>query len=327
VSGTVAFVCVSERKGIPKRAVDRVRLLPSEGVEHDAHAGHPYRQVSILDETDIEEARAKGVDLRPGAFGENVVLRGVDLAALGIGSRLAIGDAELEVTQVGKACHTRCSIYDATGDCVMARRGVFARVARGGEVVCGAPVAVLEIVPRAIVQAAVLTVSDRCAAGATRDTAGPATAELAASRLGARIAWSGVVPDERDGIAQVLRELADRDLALVLTVGGTGLSARDVTPEATRSVVERDVPGLAEAMRVSSSVVSPNAWLSRGVCGVRRRTLIVNLPGSRTAATENLAAILPILPHALEVLRGDAAHARADEERATAAGRAPAVCP
>lgn len=325
--GTIAFVCVSARKGIPKHAVSEVRLVADHGIDADAHAGDWHRQVSLLAEADIEAMRSRGLALRPGAFGENVVLRELELDRLGMGSRLALGETEVELTQIGKACHTRCAIYYAAGDCIMPRLGVFARVVRGGVLRPGDPAEVVAEVPRSALQAAVLTVSDRCAAGTTRDTAGPAAAELVGGTLRARVAWTGVVPDDPEAIAARLRDLADRDLALVLTVGGTGLGARDITPEATRGVLDREVPGLAEAMRAASSAVTPNAWLSRAVCGVRRRTLIVNLPGSRKAAVENLAAILPALPHALAMLRDEGSHPQADAERDASAGTVPEVCP
>jgi len=315
VRGTVAFVCVSRRRGIPKRAVERARLVPDHGIEGDAHAGSWHRQVSLLASSDIDGMRSEGLDLEPGAFGENLVVRGVELAALGVGSRLAVGEAELLISQVGKACHNRCAIYVRAGDCIMPRRGLFARVVAGGDVAPGDPVEVLEVVGPDVIQVAVVTVSDRCAAHDTRDTAGPAVTDLLETKLGARSAWSGVLPDDEETIAATLVDLADRDLGLVVTVGGTGLAQRDVTPEATRRVIGREVPGLAEAMRAASALITPNAWLSRAVCGVRRRTLIVNLPGSEKGAVENLQAILPALPHAIQMLRGSSAHPEADAGR------------
>jgi molybdopterin adenylyltransferase len=323
VRGTVVFVCVSERRGIPKRAVERARLVAGHGIEGDSHAGGWHRQVSLLEEGDIHDMRAKGLELEPGAFGENLGVRGLDLHRLGIGSRLSVGEAELEVTQVGKACHTPCAIYVRTGDCIMPRLGVFARVVRDGEVAAGAAVKVLAAVDRDLLQFGVVTVSDRCAGGTMRDTAGPAVAELLAARLGAHLGFYGVVPDMEEAIVASLKDLADRDLGLVITVGGTGLSPRDVTPEATRAVIERDVPGLAEAMRASSAAITPHAWLSRGVCGTRRRTLIVNLPGSSKAAAENLEAILPALPHAIETLRAEVSHPAADAGRAGSSASIP----
>jgi molybdenum cofactor synthesis domain-containing protein len=170
-------------------------------------------------------------------------------------------------------------------------------------------------VPRSTIQAAVITVLDRCSQGITRDTAKPAVAALLVKELNARIAWTRVVPDEVERIAAELTELCDRRVDLVVTAGGTGISARDVTPEATRKVVERELPGLAEAMRAASALKTPNALLSRAIAGVRRETLILNLPGSLKAATENLAAVLPALPHAVKMLRGETAHPDLDTER------------
>ncbi len=163
--------------------------------------------------------------------------------------------------------------------------------------------------------AAVLTVSDRCAAGLLRDTAGPALIELLKERLGFEVDRAVVVPDQADVITQSLSQLAGEGHVLILTAGGTGCGPRDVTPEATRRVVEREVPGLAEAMRAASAKITPHAWLQRGVCGIVGGTLVINLPGSRKAATENLEAIVDVLPHALRMLGGDGSHPESDAGR------------
>lgn len=155
--------------------------------------------------------------------------------------------------------------------------------------------------------ATVVTVSDGVTAGTREDTAGPAVAALLAA-AGFAVARA-LVADDRPAIAALLRRLADdEDRALVVLTGGTGLGPRDVTPEATLDVVDRLVPGLAEAMRAAGRAVTPRADLSRGVCGVRRWTLIVDLPGSPRGATESLEAILDLLPHAVALLSGDTAH-------------------
>lgn len=150
---------------------------------------------------------------------------------------------------------------------------------------------------------AVLTVSDRAARGEREDLSGPRLQEMIRAR-GWEVAAVGLVSDEPDEIAGRLKAWADQDIAdVVLTTGGTGFSPRDQTPEATLSILDRLAPGLAETMRAASLVKTPHAMLSRGVAGIRARTLIVNLPGSPRAAAENLDVILPVLPHAVALLR------------------------
>src|SRR5271170_6208154 len=161
---------------------------------------------------------------------------------------------------------------------------------------------------------AVVTISDRCAAGQQVDTAGPAVAKLLEQQWPGETIGRGLVPDNEDAIATLLHELCHQEYELIVTAGGTGLGPRDVTPEATRRVIEREVPGLAEAMRSSCATSYRFAWLSRAVAGLRGTTLIVNLPGSERGATESLAAILPLLPHALEVAAGGVKHPMHDVE-------------
>ncbi|MGA3131617.1 MAG: MogA/MoaB family molybdenum cofactor biosynthesis protein [Terracidiphilus sp.] len=155
---------------------------------------------------------------------------------------------------------------------------------------------------------AVLTISDRCSAGQMTDTAGPAIVELLGSEWPRAEIHTALLPDDEDAITAALEELGRRGAALVLTVGGTGLGPRDRTPEATRRVIEREAPGLAEAMRHKGAERNAFAWLSRGVAGLRGATLIVNLPGSKRGAGESLQAILLLLRHAIEVAAGGQSH-------------------
>lgn len=152
-------------------------------------------------------------------------------------------------------------------------------------------------------QVVVVTVSDRASTGVYADETGPAVAAFLAGH-GYEVAGTLVVPDDRPQIEAALEEAAEKDVALVLTCGGTGFSPRDVTPEATAAVCERMVPGLPEAMRAASAAVTDCAWLSRATAGIVGRTLIVNLPGSPRAAVENLEAVIGPLAHGLDILRG-----------------------
>jgi molybdopterin adenylyltransferase len=160
-----------------------------------------------------------------------------------------------------------------------------------------------------MIQAAVLTISDSVRAGTRQDVSGPAVRERL-EQLGWSVAALEVLPDEPRQIAQRLGTLADgNQVSAIFTTGGTGVAARDLTPEATRSVIEREIPGLGEWMRASGRSSTPLAVLSRGIAGVRGRVLIVNLPGSPRGAVESLNAIVDVVPHILDLLRGQTEHA------------------
>jgi molybdenum cofactor synthesis domain-containing protein len=154
-----------------------------------------------------------------------------------------------------------------------------------------------------IITCGVITVSDRSAAGIREDRSGPALVERIHTE-GGKAEMLGVVPDEEAAIQKVLRQASDTgEYDLILTTGGTGFAPRDVTPEATREIIDREAPGMAEIIRAQSYQITPHAMLSRGIAGIRKRTLIINLPGSPKAALESLDFVLPVLPHAVKLLR------------------------
>ena len=294
----VVAVNVSAVKGTKKTPVAQIELRTGLGVEGDAHAGSGHRQVSLLAQESIAQMQKLGLAVGPGDFAENITTQGIDIARLPLGTRLTLGSAVLSVTQIGKVCHARCAIYYQAGDCVMPKEGIFAEVLRGGCVASGTP---LVAWPR--FRVLVVTLSDRCSRGEQVDESGRLLAEEF-SLLGADVAQR-LLPDDYALLRDLLVTTCDENRAdLIVTTGGTGLSPRDITPEATRAALEREVPGLAEAMRMQSLLVTPHAMLSRAVAGVRKQTLIVNLPGSKNGAMECLHVVLPTVPHALEVISG-----------------------
>ncbi len=137
MTGSIVAVCISEKKGVRKTAVPSATLVENHGLENDAHAGNWHRQVSLLSLQKIDEFKKRGALVSYGDFGENLVVSGIDFASLPVGTRLAVGDILLEMTQIGKECHTHCTIYHAMGECIMPTQGVFARVLAGGEIRVG----------------------------------------------------------------------------------------------------------------------------------------------------------------------------------------------
>ncbi len=145
--GQVVAVCLSEQKGTAKQDVGQGVLVPEHGLQNDAHAGNWHRQISLLSEDKVDAFRKTGAQVGPGAFGENLLVRGIDFARLPVGTRLRSGDILLEVTQIGKECHAHCAIYHQVGDCIMPREGIFARVLQGGVIAKGDELCVEDPLP------------------------------------------------------------------------------------------------------------------------------------------------------------------------------------
>ena len=304
--GTVRAVCVSPARGTVKRPAEEAVLVKGYGIEGDAHAGNWHRQVSLLSYDRVREFNRQGGNVQDGDFGENILEEGLDLSRLPVGTVLRAGTAVLRLTQIGKECHSECEIRRRAGDCIMPREGVFAEVLEGGTIRPGDLIEAELPDPERPFTAAVITLSDKGYAGERKDESGPAAREILEA-AGYEITETLLLPDEPEQLKAALCRLADRrQVALIVTSGGTGFSRRDRTPEATMAVAERNAPGIAEYIRLRSMEITPRAMLGRGVSVIRGGTLIVNLPGSPKAVRESLGFILEALAHGLQILRGTA---------------------
>ena len=300
--GKVMAVNISEKRGTQKVNVHTVKLIKNYGLENDAHAGNWHRQVSLLSYEKIEEFKAKGAPVQDGAFGENLIVQGFDFRTLPVGTRLKCNDVILEITQIGKQCHNGCEIFKIMGDCIMPREGVFAEVITGGHIKIGQEVTCIPPKADRPYTAAVITLSDKGAAGLREDKSGPAIVEMLKS-AGYDVKETLLLADEQKLLEKELIRLSDqRQINLIFTTGGTGFSKRDRTPEATIAVCDRMANGIAEAIRNYSMTITPRAMFSRAVSGIRNNTVIINLPGSPKAVKESLEFLLPNLEHGLGIL-------------------------
>jgi len=306
--GKVLAVCISPEKGTAKRNVGRVELAAGHGLVGDAHAGNWHRQVSLLSYQKIEEFRAKGAQVKDGDFGENLVVEGIDFRSLPVDTFLECGGVLLQITQIGKECHSHCAIYKTMGDCIMPREGVFARVVNGGFISVGDEMKICagasDRSQAGKYRVWIITASDKGFSGEREDQSGQVIREIAAA-AGYDVAGYTLLPDDQAGLEHELKRICDENCAdLILTTGGTGFSRRDCMPEATAAVAQRLVPGIAEAMRAASMIVTKRAMLSRAISAIRGSTLIINLPGSPKAVRENLQFIMGELQHGLDILTG-----------------------
>ena len=302
--GKVLGICVSEKRGTQKKEVNEAVLKENWGIEGDAHAGDWHRQVSLLSFEKIEAFRERGADVDFGAFGENLIVEGYDLRRLPVGTRFRIGEAVLELTQIGKECHSHCEIYKKMGDCIMPREGVFTEVVKGGRIRKGDAVEMEAPSPDRPYTDAVITLSDKGVKGEREDKSGPKICELAEA-AGYQIRETLLLADGIEPLKSQLIRLADqRQMDVIFTTGGTGFSERDLTPEATIQACDRMANGIADAIRNYSMTITPRAMFSRAVSGIRGKTLIINLPGSPKAVAEALEFLLPQLDHGLDILRG-----------------------
>ncbi len=305
----IVSVNSSSEKGTTKTPVPEAEI-DAQGIVGDAHAGAWHRQVSLLSrECVVSFGEAAGTVYRAGDFAENLTIAGIDLGQVALRDCLICGDIELEVTQIGKACHgDGCAVFRQVGTCIMPKEGIFCRVRHGGRIRPGDPITHH---PRPL-RVRIVTVSDRASRGVYEDRSGPAieqavVAYFAGTRWHLEVARA-LVPDEAEPLRQVLSEAIAGGVEMLVTTGGTGISPRDITPDVVTPMLDKALPGIMDFVRIKHGERLPAALLSRSVAGVAGQSLIYVLPGSVKAVTEYLAVILPTVEHSLLMLSGIDSH-------------------
>jgi molybdenum cofactor synthesis domain-containing protein len=301
----IVSVNTSEQKGTIKKPVGQIGLTHN-GVTGDAHAGHWNRQVSLLGTESIVkfEAEAKR-KVTLGEFAENLTTSGMELWMTHPLDRFTCGDIELEVTQIGKECHgTSCAIFREVGNCVMPKEGIFCRVLSPGILKAGME---LEFHPK-VYRVTVITLSDRASAGEYEDKSGPRINELLElhfSKFNIQYSiFNVLIPDDPHKLEELLHKAKEELVDLVITTGGTGIGPRDFTPDVVKSMLDKEIPGIMEMIRMKYGADKPAALLSRSVSGVMGKSLVFTLPGSVRAVNEYMAEISKSLMHMIYMLHG-----------------------
>lgn len=301
----ILSVNISEEKGTVKKPVEEI-TLNQNGVMNDAHRGPWHRQVSLLAKESFDRFSIQaGRQLAFGEFAENITTQGVELVETSPLDRFVGENVELEITQIGKECHgSACAIFKEVGNCVMPKEGIFARVIRQGSLKQGD---VLEYVPR-ILRFQVVTLSDRAYRGDYTDRSGPRIVEILNNHFSKRPrnihVETTLIPDDAASLSVVLEKASYEELDVVITTGGTGIGPRDITVETVKPMLDKEIPGIMEMIRVKYGANKPNALLSRGVAGLMSDTLVYTLPGSVKAVNEYMEEILKTLEHLIYMRHG-----------------------
>jgi molybdenum cofactor synthesis domain-containing protein len=302
-------VNVSSEKGTVKKPVPQV-VIDATGIVGDAHAGPWQRQVSLLSQEQINAfSKEAGRKILPGEFAENITVGQIDLNPVGILDRFRIGQAELEVTQLGKKCHgDSCAIYKEIGKCVMPHKGIFCRVLSSGTV---KPGDILEYIPK-VLKILIVTLSDRAFSGVYTDRSGPRVEQI----LNEYFVEKGrpvhidkkIIGDDAQALREALTEAINGGADVIFTCGGTGVGPRDITPETVESVCDKTIPGIMENIRTKYGQDKPSVFLSRSIAAIAGKTQIYTLPGSVRAVQEYMTEILKTLEHAVLMIHGIDAH-------------------
>ena len=301
--GKIQAISVRDRKGVIKENVDAAVFEKEFGIKGDAHAGKWHRQVSLLALESVKKMQEKGLKVKSGDFAENITTEGIDLLSFPVGTKLQIGSIELIISQIGKVCHHKCAVYYHAGECVMPKEGIFGVVRGNGELHVGDEIKNLGKDGYSV---GIITLSDRASKGEYEDLTGPAVEKYISENLKTSFIRKEIIADDKDKLNITLKDFADiQMLDLIITNGSTGISPRDIAPDVTIEVIEKRLSGFEEVMRAESFKITVNSIVSRAVCGTRKNSLIINLPGSPKGAVENLSFIMPVIEHTIKKLQGD----------------------
>lgn len=305
----ILSVNISTEKGVIKKPVESI-ALNELGIANDAHSGEWHRQVSMLGKESFDRfSQMAGRQINYGEFAENITTKGVELVDTKPGDRFVNKDIELEVTQIGKACHgDSCAIYREVGNCVMPKEGIFLRVKKNGNLKPGDE---LEYLPK-IYKVLVITLSDRAYKGTYDDKSGPAVVGKVDDFFQS-IRWQHtldtmVIPDDERMLRGNLLKAKEHGYDLVITTGGTGIGQRDITPDVAKDMLDKEIPGVMEMIRMKYGAEKPNALLSRGVAGIMENTFVYTLPGSVKAVNEYMTEITKTLKHLFLMRMGIDSH-------------------
>ncbi|MBU0763979.1 MAG: molybdenum cofactor synthesis protein [Bacteroidetes bacterium] len=305
----ILSVNISEKTGTVKHPVDKI-ILTDRGVQGDAHSGTWHRQVSLLGRESITKFSVMANrKIRSGEFAENLTVEGITLYESLPFDRFIGATAELEVTQIGKKCHgDTCAIFREVGNCVMPKEGIFCRVIKPGELKPGDE---LEYVPYQY-KVKIITLSDRASTGEYEDRSGPLVRQLLESffngyRRRYRIE-NRIIPDEAEMLGAELSSAVKNGADFIFTTGGTGVGERDITPGIVRRMLDKEIPGIMELIRVKYGMEKPNALISRSIAGIIGKTQIYVLPGSVKAVNEYMSEIIKTMEHLSLMLNGIDAH-------------------
>lgn len=299
---------ISTEKGTIKKPVAQIELN-DYGVKDDAHSGSWHRQVSMLGTESFKKfSEIAGRKIAFGEFAENITTEGMELFKTTPLDRFSNHEIELEVTQIGKKCHgDSCAIFREVGNCVMPKEGIFARVIRGGNLKAGD---VLEYHPK-IFKTLIITLSDRASKGEYADKSGPKVKEA----LETFAAFSNfklsienvVIADDASELKNIITG-AKKSYDFIFTTGGTGIGPRDITVDVIKPMLDKEIPGIMDMIRMKYGMEKPNALISRSIAGLIGNSMIFVLPGSIKAVHEYMSEITKILQHLVLMLHSIDAH-------------------